>query len=33
MSELRKRYLPDREWQAVPELAKSGGYVCTAAVP
>jgi hypothetical protein len=33
MSELRARYLPPSELKAVPELGKSGSYVCTAAVP
>jgi hypothetical protein len=30
---LGERYLPERELQAVPQLAKTGGYICTAAVP
>ena len=33
MRELRARYLPAAEANAVPELAKAGGYICTAGVP
>ena len=33
MSDLRARYLPPAEARAVPELAKAGSYICTAAVP
>ncbi|HET7696556.1 MAG TPA: SAM-dependent methyltransferase [Vicinamibacterales bacterium] len=32
MSELRARYLPPAEAGALPELAKAGSYICTAAV-
>jgi hypothetical protein len=33
MRELRARFLPAAEAKAVPELAKAGGYICTAGVP
>ena len=32
MRDIRPRYLPQAELQAVPELAKTGAYICTAAV-
>jgi len=32
MGDIRPRYLPQAELQAVPELAKTGAYICTAAV-